>query len=305
MDVIVTGGAGFIGSKLVNRLSEDNRVVVIDSLHSGSISNLQGANARFVHMDSKDISKLDFKPDLIFHLGMYSSSAYYKDSTLMVEVIEGAKQVFHFAMKHKAKVIATSTSSVYYAQHLPQNEEMIPRVAGFYTEGRIAMERLAELYSRQHNLDAVILRPFSVYGKGGEVKGKLANIATRLVLAAMGKDDPALFGDGSATRDFVNVDDVVEAFIKAAKVKDFGTYNVGTGVSCSLNALKAKIEDYTGTKIKAPYAPIPITFPIDTLADTTRAERFLGFKTQKSLEEGLVEFIEYYRLKLLVSKPWS
>jgi UDP-glucose 4-epimerase len=221
----------------------------------------------------------------------------------MVEVLDGANQVFQFALKHRAKVITTSTSSVYYGQRPPQHEDMVPKVVGPYTEGRVAMERLAELYARQQNLDVVVLRPFSVYGRGGEVKGNLANITTRLVLAAMGSDNPVLYGDGTATRDFVNVDDVVEAFAKAAEVKGFQIFNVGTGVSCSLNELKAKIEEYTGIEIRVPYVPAPITFPNETQADTTKAERFLGFKARRTLEEGLAELVEYHRLRLLAANP--
>jgi UDP-glucose 4-epimerase len=303
MKVIVTGGAGFIGSKLVKHLSGSNEVVVLDNLHSGSINNLQGTKARFVHMDAKEIAKLELEPDLIFHLGMYSASAYYKDPKLMVEVLDGANQVFQLAVKHRTKVVTASTSSVYYGQRPPQNEEMVPKVVGPYTEGRVAMERLAELYARHQNLDVVVLRPFSVYGRGGEVKGKLANITTRLVLATMGRDDPVLYGDGTATRDFVNVDDVVDAFLKAAEVKGFQIFNVGTGISCSLNELKAKIEENTGIGIQVPYAPAPITFPNDTQADTTKAERFLGFKARKTLEEGLAELVEYHRLRLPVPNP--
>ena len=242
MDVIITGGAGFIGSKLVDRLCEDNRVVVVDNLHSGSVGNIRCSGARLMRMDSKDIAKAYVEPDVIFHLGMYSASAYYDGPVLMNEVIEGATRIFDFAVKHKAKVVAASSSSVYYGQDPPQNEEMIPHVAGFYTGGRIAMEGLAGSYARDHSLEVTVLRPFSVYGKGGEVKGKMANIASRLILAAMGMDDPVLYGDGTATRDFINVDDVVEAFIMAADVQGFGIFNVGTGVSCSLNALKARVE---------------------------------------------------------------
>ena len=189
--IVVTGGAGFIGSRLAKRLAYSNEVVVVDNLHSGSIESLRDQPVRFIHLDSKDIDQIRFRPDLIFHLGMYAASAYYKeDHFRMAEVVQEAIAVFRFALKTKAKVVAASTSSVYHSLPTPHKEDMVPKVAGLYTEGRIAMERLSEFYNKQYGLEVAALRLFCVYGMGGEVKGRYANIVNRLALAAAGNDSP-------------------------------------------------------------------------------------------------------------------
>ncbi len=299
MKCIVTGGAGFIGSRLVKRLVlEGNEVLAIDNLHSGNTANLTGIDCSFFKVDSKRIDIAGVVPDVIFHLGMYSASAYYnEDPQLMAEVVDGAIAVFEFALKHNAKVVVTSTSSVYHGLEPPHYEAMTLNVAGLYTEGRIAMERLARFYHDRHGLKTVALRPFSVYGAGSECKGKYANIANRFLLNIIGKDHPVTYGGGSARRDFVDVNDVVWAFMRAARVDlpDFEVFNVGTGKAWSINQLKDKIEKVVGRRPEAPSVPVPPTYPAITCADTMKAESLLGFRAAIDLDEGLHRLVDYYK----------
>jgi UDP-glucose 4-epimerase len=272
----------------------------MDNMHSGSFQNLSEVGCEFLVYDSKQIGSSSFVPDVIFHLGMASASAYYNDRPqLMAEVVEGAIAVFRFAVEHHVKVVATSTSSVYYGLKPPHHESMAPRAAGLYTEGRIAMERLASLYHDRHGLDVVVLRPFSVYGTGGECKGKYANIVNRFILNTFGKDNPVMYDNGTSQRDFIDVDDVVEAFLKASKVDlpGFETFNVGTGTCWSISKVKAQIETLARQQVVTPRAPTPATYPIVTQADTKKARALLGFRATRRLPAGIIRLLGYYEGK--------
>jgi nucleoside-diphosphate-sugar epimerase len=298
--ILVTGGAGFIGSHLVRRLvKEGHEVRVVDILHRTQEAwkpELPEAVQTFP-IDVVDIKRLEpvFKPELVFHLGMYSASAHYSEDHLrMGNAISGCIALFDFASRCKARVVATSTSSVYHGLPGPQREDMPLQVVGLYTEGRVAMERLAELYRKQFGLEVAVLRPFCVYGRGSEKKGKTANLVNRLFLTAKGEDNFKIYGDGSARRDFISVEDVVEAFVLAGSSKAEGVFNVGTGIAYSIVDAVSKIEEVTGRKIDCEHIPMPATFPSLTLADTRKSAEQLGFRAKVSFDSGVRDLAEYY-----------
>ena len=174
--IIVTGGAGFIGSNLVEDLCLDNKVFVIDNLHTGSKENLSEAmksgNVTFINDDSKNIRKHMLDADLVFHLGMPSASPMYrKNPNLVNEVVEGVINVLEFAKEKKCNLVFVSTSSIYNGIKPPHKEDIIPKVTDYYTEGRIAGERMAELYHNLYGINVASMRFFSVYGKHEEAKG--------------------------------------------------------------------------------------------------------------------------------------
>jgi len=298
--ILVTGGAGFIGSHLVGRLvKEGHDVRVVDVMHrtqEGWKPDLPEGVQTFP-IDVIDIRRLEpvFKPELIFHLGMFSASAHYSEDHLrMGNAISGCLALFDFAAKCHARVVATSTSSVYHGLPGPQREDMPLHIVGLYTEGRVAMERLTELYRNQFGLDVAVLRPFCVYGRGSEKKGKTANLVNRLFLTAKGEDNFKIYGDGSARRDFISVEDVVEAYVLAGFSKTQGVFNVGTGIAYSIMDAVSKVEDATGKKIVCEHVPTPATFPALTLADTRKAEEQLAFRAKVSLEAGVRDLASYY-----------
>ena len=250
---LVTGGAGFIGSRLIRALRGEE-VVVADNFHTGKRSNLDGFGGRVLKTDSKDVRDMKAKPDVIFHLGIYSSSPMYLgDHNLVAEVVAGAISVFDLAAKCGSRVVYASTSSLYYGQKLPYKENAEMRVApsDFYTEARIAVERLAEVYRDRFGVPSVGLRFFSVYGPGEESKGIYANMLTQFVWAAKGQSlklmgkKPTVYGDGSIERDFIHVVDVVEA-LKLAMRNGSGPINVGTGKSYSFKDAMSRISTLTG-----------------------------------------------------------
>jgi UDP-glucose 4-epimerase len=301
--IIVTGGAGFIGSNIVERLAAENRVIVLDNMFTGSPANLRAAmkagSVSLVRRDSSEIACIKARPDLIMHLGMYSSTPMYKEDNYRVaEVLRGAISVFRYAVRNRAPVVFASSSSVYNGNTPPYRESLPLKVTDFYTEARIGVERLAELYSGLYGLDATGLRLFSVYGRHEEAKQQYANLVSQFLWAVKQGKPPVIYGDGSQTRDFTFVDDVVEAFVRASSRKGFNLYNVGTGRSYDMKELIRKLERHTGRKIRPKFIKMPVNnYVMFTLADTAKARRELGFTAKYDLDMGIRNLVDYYKLR--------
>jgi UDP-glucose 4-epimerase len=300
-NVIVAGGAGFIGSNLVDRLANDNKVFVIDNMHTGSMDNLKDAmktgNVTFIKDDIKNIANHNIEADYIFHLGMYSSTPMYRENPSLVgEVVHGMIGTLEYAKKAGAPVVFASTSSLYNGVKPPHNEDVNLPVTDYYTEAKVAAERLSKLYVDLHGLNVAGMRFFSVYGYHEKSKGKYANLATQFLLAMKKAERPVIYGDGLQKRDFVFVSDVVDAMIRAAEHnKGFNAYNVGRGENYNLNELVEKINTALGTGIKPEYVSIPIkNYVMETLADTTKSEKMLGFKAQTHIDKGIELLNNYY-----------
>lgn len=287
----VTGGAGFIGSHLVEKLlSEGREVAIVDNFHSGCSNNVN-RKAKLIVANSGEL-RGEF--ETIFHLGIYSSSPMYRGNRLLVsKAMEDFLKLMELATKTDAKVVFASTSSLYNGNPIPFRESMKIIPTDFYTEARYWMERIAEVYHKLYGTKVVALRLFSVYGDREECKGKYANLVSQFIWKMLKGESPVIYGNGSQTRDFIHVEDVAEAF-KILSKSDFGVYNVGTGKNYSLNQLVSMINSALGTEIKPVYVKNPIkNYVMDTLASTKKAEK-LGFKTKISLKEGIERVISYY-----------
>jgi len=300
MKILVTGALGFIGSNLAERLVlEGHEVTALDNLHTGSMRNLDSIKekVKFVKASSAEINNLKGKFDVIFHQGIYSSSPMYKEKPhLVATVINEWISILEYAKRNNAKVVWAATSSVYNGQKPPHREDMEVKITDFYTEARYGMERLAELYNKLFDVHVIGLRYFSVYGPHEKSKGKFANLITQFLWALQKNEQPVVFGDGSQTRDFTYVDDVVEANILAMKsTLGFGIFNVGTGKSITINEMIALLDRKLGKDIKPKYIENKIkNYVQETLADTGKAEKELGFRAKTSLEQGIEKLIAYY-----------
>ncbi len=302
---VVTGGAGFIGSNLVAKLLMDgNDVAIIDNFSTGSeevASILRERGATLLRGPSSLI--LDLTPvDVVFHLGMPSSSPMYKsDPSLLSSVVNDSIAVFEYARKTGAKVVYASTSSLYNGNIPPFSEDMRILPTDFYTEGRYWLERLAKVYYDLYGVRSVGLRLFSVYGPNERPKGKFANIASQMIWAALENKPFIVYGDGNQTRDFIFVSDVVEAFLLAynSNVK-CDVYNVGTGRETSFNEIADMIREL-GVSVNLVYEENPIkNYVYRTLADTSKAEKELGFHYKVELKRGLEILLEAYSRKELM-----
>ncbi|EQB72480.1 MAG: hypothetical protein AMDU4_FER2C00137G0033 [Ferroplasma sp. Type II] len=298
-EILVTGGAGFIGSNLVNTLSKDNHVYALDDLQTGSVHNLRDSIERveFIKDRVKNINDYEINPDYIFHIGIYSSSPMYKNNPhLMANAIDDLITVLEYAKKNKSKIVYASTSSIYNGIK-EQKEDVIPKVSDYYTEARIAMERIANLYCNLYGMDVSGMRFFSVYGYNERSKKIYANLISQFLWAMHDNISPVLYGDGEQKRDFVFIEDLVNALILAAENnKKFNVYNVGTGKNYTLNELVQILNKHLGKNIKPEYIENPMkdTYVYYTLADIKKTEEKIGFKAKVSLDEGIDKLIKYY-----------
>ncbi|MBK7385754.1 MAG: NAD-dependent epimerase/dehydratase family protein [Methanothrix sp.] len=292
MKALVTGGAGFIGSNLVEELVDDYEVTVLDNLHTGSIDNLQSVkkDVNFIKGSCNNCLDLGLQPEVIFHLGIPSSSPMYKkDPFLVGEAINGMVAIMELARRSEAKkVVFASSSSVYNGVPTPHREDATIQVKDYYTEARLAIERVAELYYQLYGIDYVGLRFFSVYGPHEEAKGTYANMVSQFLWGMKAGERPVIFGDGSQTRDFTYVKDIVDALLLTSK-KGTGIFNAGTGKAFSFNYVVDLINSCLGSDLKPIYRENPIkNYVMHTLADTTRMNS-LGFASRYTLKEGLKE----------------
>ena len=295
MKALVTGGAGFIGSNLVEALVDDYEVTILDSLHTGSMDNLKSVqkDIKFIKGSCNNCLDLGLEPEIIFHLGIPSSSPMYKkDPFLVGEAINGMVAIMELARKSETKkVVFASSSSVYNGVPTPHREDAVIPVKDYYTEARLAIERVAELYYQLYGIDYACLRFFSVYGPHEVAKGSYANMISQFLWTMREGKAPIIFGDGTQTRDFTFVQDVTTAMTMAAE-KGTGVFNLGTGKSYSFNYVVDLLNKKLGTNLKPVYKENPIkNYVKDTLADTSKMKEHLGFEAKWVLEEGIEEIM--------------
>lgn len=301
MKYLVTGGAGFIGSSIVRRIiSEKGDVVVLDDLSLGSVSNIPGVE--LVRGDVRDPSLVERAAqgvEGIFHEAARSSSPmFYPDPREGVDVnLRGFMNVMEVARRLDIPIVYASTSSLYSRCHPPHSENAHIKLGSFYEYSFYARERAASLYAELYGVRAVGLRYFSVYGPREEHKGQYANNVSQFVWCMLEGRAPTIYGDGNQTRDFVYVDDVVEANFKAMHAGLRGeVLNVGTGIETSFNQLVEMIGSELGVAVKPVYIPNPIkNYVFRTQAETKRCQKLLDFKAEVPLAEGIKRVIEYYR----------
>jgi len=294
MRVLVTGGAGFIGSNLVEELvRRGDEVTVVDNFSTGAMENLKRVKDKIkvIKGSCLEIPKLKFtQPELIFHVGIPSSSPMYRENRLLVgEAINEFITVMEFAKKGPTRVVYASSSSMYRGCPKPYREDMQTQPFDYYTEARLTMERLAEVYHQLHGISSAGMRFFSVYGPNERAKGRYANIVSQFLWAMRQDKRPVIYGDGEQTRDFVHVSDVVKACLAAAEA-DLGceAINVGTERETSFNQVIELLNQALGKSIKPRYKENPIkNYISETLADVSKARKLLGYEPSVSLEDGI------------------
>ncbi|MFC4246653.1 NAD-dependent epimerase/dehydratase family protein [Natribaculum luteum] len=292
--VLVTGGAGFIGSNLANQLAASNDVVVVDDGYLGTPENLEES----VEFHERSVLEDDLPTDVdvVFHLAALSSYAMHEENpTTGARVnVEGFVNVVEQARQDGCDtVVYASTSSIYGSQTEPSPEEMDVTVNTGYEASKMARESYAEYFSNHYDVTMAGMRFFSVYqGYGGaeEHKGEYANVIAQFADDLANGDAPVLYGDGTQTRDFTHVDDIVRGLELAAEHELDDIYNLGTGESYSFNTLVDMLNEELGTDIEPEYVANPIPEDVyvhDTCADPTKMLEATGWEPQVTFEEGL------------------
>ncbi|MDL0138930.1 NAD-dependent epimerase/dehydratase family protein [Halobacterium salinarum] len=299
--ILVTGGAGFIGSNLANHLAADNDVVALDNGYLGTPENLSEA-VEYVEADVLD-DDLPTDVDVVFHLAALSSRQMLEENPregARVN-IEGFVNVVEQAHAEGCDtVVYASTSSAYGSRTEPSPEDMDLEAATGYDASMLGRERYAEYYNNFYDdLSCAGMRFFSVYqGYGGneEHKGEYANTISQFADKIASGESPVLWGDGSQTRDFTHVDDIVRGLVRAGEEQLAGVYNLGTGDPYSFNEMVELINDALGTNVEPEYEPIPLeNYVHDTCADISKIKAATGWEPQISFEEGVERVVEPYR----------
>lgn len=300
--ILVTGGAGFIGSNLANHLAEENDVIALDDGYLGTPDNLDD-DVEYVEASVLE-DDLPTDVDIVYHLAALSSYAMHEDDPqrgARVNV-EGFVNAVEQAVQDGCEtVVYASTSSIYGNRTEPSPEDMDVHVNTGYEASKLAREKYAEYYSNFHDITCAGMRFFSVYqGYGGseEHKGEYANVIAQFADDMANGEAPVLYGDGTQTRDFTHVDDIVRGLELAAANRLDGVYNLGTGESYSFNTLVDMLNDELGTDIEPEYVENPIPEDVyvhDTMADITKMTEETGWEPRISFEEGLKDVCAQYQ----------
>lgn len=289
--VLVTGGAGFIGSTLANRLATDNDVIAIDDLSLGTPENLDPE----VEFHSRSVLDTDWPADVdaVFHLAALSSRAMLEDRPregTRVNV-EGMVNVIERTREHADRIVVAGTSSM-YDDELPSTEREPVEAATCYEASMLARDRYMEYYNNFYeDLHVASARFSSVYqGYGGNEahKGEYANTVSQWAEKMANGQRPVLWGDGTQTRDYVHVSDVARALEAIADAGLEGAYNVGTGRNFSFNETIALLNDALGTDIEPEYEPVQLkNYNYQQRFDVSKLQDATGWEPTVPFEEGV------------------
>jgi len=296
--VLVTGGAGFIGSNVAKALERDggHEVIVLDSFRWGAYRNLENFRGEIV---AADLLKADLKGLFqhrpvarIFHLAALTDTTVVDEELMMSHNVEAFRRVLEYARDHEATVIYASSASVYGNGPVPMHEQQPLQPQNIYAFSKMAMERVARVYYENYDVPVVGLRYFNVYGPGEGHKKSARSMVLQILEAMERGEKPRLFRYGEQKRDFVFIDDVVRGTLLAAEKPDGTVYNVGSGQATSFNEIVRIINQCLGTDITPEWIDNPYSFyQQETWASIDRARSVLGYEPQFPPSLGIPEYI--------------
>lgn len=311
MRILITGGAGFIGSHLCEKLlGLGHQVVCVDNFFTGSEENVKHlqdkADFKFIKHDIVEPLFLDEKIEQIYNLACPASPVHYQFNpihTIKASTL-GVINMLGLARKHKARILQASTSEVYGdpAVH-PQTEEYRGNVntigpRACYDEGKRCAETLCFDYHRTHGIEIKIVRIFNTYGP--RMAFNDGRVVSNFILQALKDEDITVYGNGKQTRSFCYVDDMVQGLIKMMNSEEKITVpvNLGNPDEFTINELAEKIIELTGSKSKIVYQDLPVDDPKQRCPNISKAKKLLNWEPEIKLEEGLKKTIENFKERL-------
>jgi len=304
--ILVTGGAGFIGSNLSEALLEmGHEVRVFDNFSTGKRENLAEfeGSIELIEGDIRDYEgarKAVAGVERVIHLAAMSSvpwsvedpeAAHHINATGTLHVLKAARDT------GVQRVVLASTSAVYGENPVqPKREEMMPEPGSPYAATKLAGEHYCRVFSALYGLETVALRYFNVYGKRQDPASHYSAVIPKFITKMLSGSDPVIYGDGEQTRDFVFVEDCNQANIKACFTGGISGefFNIGSGVNISVNELFDTIRDITERETDPVYEEARIGDVRESLADISKARRLLAFEPAYTMEAGLRKTIEWY-----------
>jgi len=303
--ILVTGGAGFVGSNLANHLAADNDVIALDDGYLGTPENLD-ERVEFVEASVLD-DDLPTDVDVVFHLAAISSLTMHEGSTDALRRgtrvnVEGFVNTVDRARRDGCDtVVYASTSSIYGDRTEPSPEEMDVEARTGYEASKLGRERYGEYFHNYHGMAVAGLRFFSVYqGYGGAEghKGEYANIVAQFADDVARGESPVIYGDGTHRRDFTHVDDVVRGIELAADHRLSGVYNLGTGEQYTANEVVEMINGELDSDVEPEHVENPIpehAFVDATLADASKIREATGWEPEVDFQEGVRRVCAQYQ----------
>lgn len=307
--ILITGGAGFLGSHLCRKLlSQNNHITCIDNLLTGSQKNIDelqsNQNFRFINHDITNQFKGEY--DEIYNLACPASPIHYQTDPIktMKTSILGSINLLELAKQHNSKIFQASTSEIYGDPEVhPQEESYWGHVnpigpRSCYDEGKRCAETLFFDYHRQHNLDIKLVRIFNTYGP--RMNPHDGRVVSNFIVQAIKGDDISIYGDGSQTRSFCYVEDMIDGFVSMMSSSEniSGPINLGNPTEFSILELAEKVIDKIGGKSKIVFNDLPIDDPKKRKPDITKAKNDLDWSPKVSLDEGLEMTVNYFKMLL-------
>lgn len=309
--VMVTGGAGFIGSHLCERLlGEGSEVLCLDNFYTGTKENIRHllADNRFELLRHDITVPLQVETDDIFNLACPASPVHYQFDPVQTTKtsVLGAINMLGLAKRLKARILQASTSEVYGDPEVhPQTEDYWGRVnpigvRSCYDEGKRCAETLFFDYRRQHGLPIKVVRIFNTYGP--RMHPNDGRVVSNFIVQALRGEDITIFGDGQQTRSFCYIDDLVSGLVKMmnSRPEFVGPVNIGNPVEYTMLELATSVIRLTGSSSKLVFRPLPSDDPRQRKPDITLAKAELDWQPTVSLEDGLKETIRYFKQMLSV-----
>lgn len=303
--ILVTGGAGFVGSHLCDRLiKEGNHVICLDNLHTGDVNHIRHllSNPEFEFVEHDVRESFDATVDQIYNLACPASPPFYQEDMVGTTktCILGAIHMLELAERNHARILQASTSEVYGDPDMhPQPETYRGCVnpvgiRSCYDEGKRAAEALFFSYHLQHNVDTRIIRIFNTYGP--HMNPDDGRVVSNFIVQALKGEDITVYGDGKQTRSFCYIDDLIEGMYRMMENDDFtGPVNLGNPGEFTMLELAEKVLRLTGSNSKLVYCDLPGDDPTKRRPDISLAMEKLDWQPTIPLEEGLVKTIAYFK----------
>ena len=304
MNIVITGGSGFVGSYLCEKLINDgHKIIVIDNLLTGSRENindlLDNENFSFIEHDVQDHIEIEDKVDYVLHFASAASPKAYTEhpvNTLKAGSV-GTINTLGLAKKHSAEYLLASTSEVYGDPLIsPQNEEYWGNVnpngeRSMYDEAKRFAEAAVATYSRSYGLKTKIVRIFNTYGPRMQLND--GRVVTNFIVQALRNENITIYGDGTQTRSFSYVEDTVAGIISLMNSTEYDVFNIGNPNEMTVGQLAEKIIKLTDSTSEIKYLELPNDDPKQRKPDITKAKMKLNWEPKVNLEDGLTKTIKW------------
>ena len=309
MNIVITGGSGFVGSYLCEKLINDgHKIIVIDNLLTGSTENindlLDNENFSFIEQDVQDHIEIKDKVDYVLHFASAASPKAYTEhpvNTLKAGSV-GTINTLGLAKKHSAEYLLASTSEVYGDPLIsPQNEEYWGNVnpngeRSMYDEAKRFAEAAVATYSRSYGLKTKIVRIFNTYGPRMQLND--GRVVTNFIVQALRNENITIYGDGTQTRSFSYVEDTVAGIISLMNSTEYDVFNIGNPNEMTVGELAEKIIKLTDSTSEIKYLELPNDDPKQRKPDITKAKTKLNWEPKVNLDEGLAKTITWVEEQL-------